>query len=214
MKKIVFLLVLVLLFTGCSLNNINDADINSIIDNAIEEKNIDERLIFSGYKLRIPQGYKIVGKNGNNYKMMSNTDNYYLYVDIISRYHKKEIIHEFDRNSYFAKEISYKDITGFIEIKEVENKYYIVAEYNYAKMETVIDKDNLKTSVRDIIKILSSVEYNDLIINSLIGENALNYKEEEFNLFESKKEENYFMDYVEEYDTYKDDTPVDEDIIN
>ena len=145
--------------------------------------------------------------------MISKTDSYYLYVDIISRYHKKEIIHEFDRNAYYSKEITYNDIKGYIEVDELDGKYYVRAEYNYAKMETVIDKDNLKASVRDIIKILSSVEYNDLIINSLIGENALNYKEEEFNLFESKKEENYFMDYVEEYDTYKDDEPVDEDKI-
>ena len=60
---------------------------------------------------------------------------------------------------------------------------------------------------------LSSVEYNDLIINTMIGENALTYKEEEFNLFESKQEENFFMDYIDEYDEEEELSIKDEDII-
>jgi hypothetical protein len=60
---------------------------------------------------------------------------------------------------------------------------------------------------------LASVDYNDLIINTMIGENALSYQEEEFDIFESKREESYFMDYVEEYTSKEDEKIKDEDII-
>ena len=214
MKKIVALLILVILFTGCSLKNINDDDINNIIENAVKESNSDSFKVFNGYKIRIPQGFKIVGKNGNNYKIQSVDSYYYLYVDIVSRHYKKDLDFIRDSSIYLSREIKYNDKNGYIEITKVDEKYYIEAEYNYAKMETILEEKDLKQGVYNIIRMLSSVEYNDLILNTLVGENVLNYKEVEFNLFESTQQENYFMDYVEEYGTYKDDnTLVDEDVI-
>ena len=37
---------------------------------------------------------------------------------------------------------------------------------------------------------------------------------EAYNFFESKREEGTFLDYIEEYDVYKDDTPKDEDVLD
>lgn len=214
MKKIIALLILVILFTGCSLKNINNDDINKIIEDAISESNNDSFQVFNGYKVRIPQGFKIVGKNGNNFKIQTLSNNYYLYIDLISRYHKKEINYIYNNSLYLSKTLSYNDKDGYIEITRKDDKYFIKAEYNYAKIETLVDDSEIKQAAYNIIRILSSVEYNDKIINTLIGDNVLNYKEEEFSLFESTQQENYFMDYVEEYDNYKDDnTLVDEDVI-
>ena len=214
MKKIIVLLILVILFTGCSLKSINNDDINKIIEDAIEEANTDSYRVFNGYKVRIPQGFKIVGKNNNNFKIQSLNNTYYLYIDLISRYHKSDIEYSYNNSIYLSKKITYKDKEGYIEISRKEEKYYVKAEYNYAKIETLLEESDLKQGVYNIIRILSSVEYNDLIINTLVGENVLSYKEEEFDLFGSGQQENYFMDYVEEYGTYKDDNElVDEDVI-
>jgi len=79
-------------------------------------------------------------------------------------------------------------------------------------MEAIIPEENLKNAVYNIVKILSSIDYNDKIIDTLVGENALSYEESEFDLFGSTREEGYFMDYVEEYNDYE-STIKDEDVI-
>jgi hypothetical protein len=213
MKKIIFLLAVLVFLTGCTIKNINDEDINSLIDSAVQEKNNDYTEIFSGYKLKIPQGMKIVGKNDYNLKLSYDENNYFLYIDIISKYHNKKITYKENNTSYLSKKISYNNNDGYVEINKTEDDRYIIrAEYNYAKIESIVSEDKIKISAYNMVKILSSIEYNDLIIETLIGENALSYEEEEFNFFDSTREEGYFMDYVEEYNEYETDVK-DEDVI-
>ena len=213
MKKIIFLLAFLLLFTGCTVKSINNEDIDSIIDSAIEEKNNDYLETFNGYELKIPQGMKIVGKSDYNLKLLYDGDNYYLYIDIISKYHKKKINYKENSSSYLSKKIEYNGNSGYIEINKTDDDRYIIkAEYNYAKIETIVSEGNLKIAAYNIVKVLSSIEYNDLIIETMIGENALSYEEEEFNFFDSTREEGYFMDYVEEYNEYESNVK-DEDVI-
>ena len=45
-------------------------------------------------------------------------------------------------------------------------------------------------------------QYNEKVIDTLIGENVLDYKEEKFDIFESKREQSNFLEWVEKYDTY------------
>ena len=213
MKKLIFLLTLIVFLTGCTVTNINDENLTSLIKDAIEEKNNDYTEIYNGYKLKIPQGMKIVGKNDYNSKLIFNEDTYYLFIDIISKYYKQEISYTENKDSYLSMNINYDKKKGYIEINENEDgKYEVVAEYNYAKLETVLPEEHLKLGVYNIIKIISSIEYNDKIIDTLVGENALNYEEKEFDLFGSKREEGYFMDYVDEYNEYE-STIKDEDVI-
>jgi len=213
MKKCVFLLTLLVFLTGCTIKNINDEDINKLIEDAIVEKNNDYTEIYNGYTLKIPQGMKIVGKNDYNSKLIFNEDAYYLFIDIISQYYKENPSYTVNKSSYLSKVIEYDDNKGYIEVnKNDEGKYEIVAVYNYAKMEAVIPEENLKNAVYNIVKILSSIDYNDKIIDTLVGENALSYEESEFDLFGSTREEGYFMDYVEEYNDYE-STIKDEDVI-
>ena len=213
MKKFVFLLTLIVFLTGCTVTNINDEDLTSLIKDAIEEKNNDYTEIYNGYKLKIPQGMKIVGKNDYNSKLIFDEDYYYLFIDIISKYYKEEIAYQANNTSYLSLNINYDKKDGYIEInKNDDGKYEIVAEYNYAKIEAVLPEEHLKLGVYNIIKILSSIEYNDKIIDTLVGENALNYEEKEFDLFGSKREEGYFMDYIDEYNEYE-STIKDEDVI-
>ena len=213
MKKIIILLVLLLSLTGCTFVNIEDKEINDVIVSAIESSNNDFIESYNGYKLKVPQGFEIVGKKENNIKLLNDNDAYYMYIDLISKYYKKEINHEVNQDAFFTKDIVYNDQKGYIEIIENDDRYYIKAEYNYAKIEASVEKRNLNKAVSNVIKMLASVDYNDLIINTMIGENALSYQEEEFDIFESKREESYFMDYVEEYSSKEKDTIKDEDII-
>jgi hypothetical protein len=49
----------------------------------------------------------------------------------------------------------------------------------------------------------------------MIGEDILNYSEEEFTIFDTTVKDSNFLEYVQEYDNYDSDTDVpDYDLIN
>lgn len=215
MKKIMFLFTLLVFFTGCSIKNINDYDINAVIDDALSNTDFTANVIFEGYKYYLPRGIKLVDKNDFNSKLLSNGNYYYLYVDAVSYYHNADILYTPLDNLYFSKEISYRGKKGYVEISEDNGMYYLEVVYNYAKVEACVKEDSLNEALYDSIKVLSSIEYNDTILSTTIGENILDYQEEEFDLFDSKRENGNFLDYIEEYDVYKDDSDdvKDEDLL-
>ena len=55
--------------------------------------------------------------------------------------------------------------------------------------------------------ILRSINYHNSIIGSLVGENALDYQEEDYSLFKADSSKESFLDVVEreETDKYKKD---------
>ncbi len=217
MKKIIFLVTLLVLFTGCSIKNISKYDINDVIEEALSN-NIDVTNVnFSGYKYYLPRGIKIIDKKDYNSKLLSNGNYYYLYVDVISYYYKNILDYKVKSDIYFSKKISYDGKEGYIEIEKIsEEEYFLKIMYNYAKIEAYVDIDLLNSAISDSIKILSSVTYNDTVLATIIGENTLNYQEEQFSLFDSKREDGTFLDYIEEYDVYtdEDDELIDEDILD
>ena len=215
MKKLVLILTLVILFTGCDVKKITDKDINDVIDKTLSEKVQGSNNNFKGYKYYIPRGFTLENKKGNNYVLLSDGEHYYLYVDIVSYFHKKEIDTTFDNNLYFSKEINYNDIKGYVKISEPKNDiYFIEVVYNYSKIEAYVKSENLEDALKNSIKVLASIQYNDIILDTMIGEKTLSYEEEEYNFFESKREDGNFLDYIEEYDVYdKEDKVKDEDFL-
>ena len=87
MKKLIVLLsILVLLVSGCSINQL-DNNITTNIDTILSEKVNVYNVNFEGYKYYVPKGLKFVTKNDYNALFRDKYNNkYYLYVDIISYY--------------------------------------------------------------------------------------------------------------------------------
>lgn len=217
MKKIMFLVTLLVLFTGCSIKDINKYDINDVIDDALSNNINVTNVNFDGYKYYLPRGMKVVDKKDYNSKLLSNGNYYYLYVDVISYYYKSSLDYKVNNDIYFSKKISYDDKEGYIEIeKKDDDKYFLKIVYNYSKIEVYVDINSLNSAISDSIKLLSSVTYNDIVLATIIGENTLNYQEEQFSLFDSKREDGTFLDYIEEYDVYdeEDNELKDEDILD
>lgn len=216
MKKIILILTLVILFTGCEVKNITDKDINDVIDKTLKNDIQLANNNFKGYKYYIPRGFSLQNKKDDNHVLLSNGEYYYLYVDIISYFHKKNIDTTFDKNLYFSKKISYNDIDGYIKIDGPKKDiYYIEVVYNYSKIEAYVNKNNLEYALKNSLKILGSIKYNDVILDTMIGEKTLSYEEKIYNMFESKREDGNFLDYIEEYDMdEKEEVIKDEDILN
>lgn len=200
MKKLIVLLsILTLSLTGCASLNTNSID--KVIETVMKKNSKLKNVNFEGYSYYVPRGLKFLNKNEYNaYLSDQYNNNYYLYVDVISRYHKVEQKYKVDKKAYYSKEIKTKDKFGYLEINEVKDYYFIEAMLNYTKIEAYVSKDNLTDALTDISSILSSVKYNDKVLDTIVGENILNYKEENYNIFETKKNTSDFLDYVKEYD--------------
>lgn len=208
MKRIIFVLTLLILLTGCSVKDINDETFNKVINETLQKDVMKPNKTFEGYKYYMPRGFGLLEQKGTNSILISNGDTLYLYVDTVSYFHKKDIVIPTD-----AKEISYDNNKGYIILSEKENNlYYLELYYNYSKIEAFVKKENIKETLKNSIKLLTSITYNDVILDTIIGEKSINYQEEVYNFFESKREEGNFMDYVEEYDVYEEKI-VDEDIL-
>ena len=70
-----------------------------------------------------------------------------------------------------------------------------------SKIEVITD--NYKESLFKSITILNNIKYNDKIIESLIGENTINYNEEEYSYLNPSKNTSSFLEWKEMYGDYK-----------
>ena len=91
--------------------------------------------------------------------------------------------------------------------------------YNYAKIEAYVNEDNLYDSFFNMCYILSTIDYYDSAISYKLSNKDLVTGSEEFNIFTSKKDTDNFLEYVEEFDKYDENSEVennkhDEDIID
>ena len=137
-----------------------------------------------------------------------------MYVDVVAYHYKTKKSFEPSNDNFLSKEIKYKDKFGYINITEVNDKYFIEYMYNYSKIESYIEKKNLNSTILNMTYILSSINYNDKTINMLMDNNILDYKEEKYDIFESKKENSNFLEALEKYDNYVEKEPDDQDVLN
>ncbi len=209
MKKIVVLLsAIMLLMTGCSVTKLDSSDLGKNVKILLSEKSSLYNVFYDGYKYYLPKGVGFVTKDDYNAVLKDSVGNkYYLYVDAIGYYNKIENTYKVNNKSHYSKKLDYNKKTGYIQIDEVDSSYYIQFVYNYAKLEALVDKKDLTSTVSNMCYILRSVKFNDKILDSLIGENTLDYKEENYSLFDSNSSNETFLGVVEKYETddYKKD---------
>ena len=209
MKKLIVLLSIVAIFTtGCSITKIDNQDVEKNID-ALMSQNIKIcNVFYDGYKYYLPKGVQFLNRDEYNAILKDKMNNrYYLYVDAISYYHKVENDYKESKNTYFSKKIGNNKKNGYLQIDEVDSKYFIQFVYNYAKMEAYVDKKDLMNTLVNMCSILRTIQFNDVVLESLIGENVLDYKEEDYTLFKADSSKEDFLDVVEreETDLYKKD---------
>ncbi len=208
MKRLIVLLsIFCLLVTGCSAKKLDDTDIGKNIKILLSEKANIYNVYLDGYKYYVPRGMKFVNKEEYNALFLDKMKNkYYLYIDAISYYHKMDIDYDTVEDAHYSKAFNYRKKSGYIQVNEVKNKYFVQYMYNYAKIEAFVKKSDLAVAINNMSYILRSVKYNDSVLESLIGENVLDYKEENYNLFETNSSNENFLDVVEKYEPdYKKD---------
>lgn len=209
MKKIVVLLSIILVcITGCSIKKLDNNDIGKNISILLKEKTKMYNVSNEGYDYFIPKGMRFVDKNDYNAILKDSKNNsYYMYVDVISYYHGIKNDYQVNSDSHYSKVLNYNDKTGYIQIDEIDSKFFIQFVYNYTKIEAYVSKNDLTDVINNMSVILRSINYHNSIIGSLVGENALDYQEEDYSLFKADSSKESFLDVVEreETDKYKKD---------
>ena len=209
MKRIIVLLSIVMIFmTGCSVTKLDNSNISKNMKILLSKKVKLYNVFYDGYKYYLPKGVSFVNKEDYNAILKdTNNNKYYLYVDAISYYHKVKNDYEINKNAHYSKKLNYNKKNGYIQIDEINSKFFVQFVFNYVKIEAYVDKNVLTDDINNMCYILRSVEFNDKVLESLIGDNILDYKEENYTLFKNNPSKESFLDVVEREETsrYKKD---------
>lgn len=185
MKKILTF-ILILFLSGCTIVRIDTTNIDTIVNVVLSKDNTLYNRIGKGYKYYVPRGVSYIDTDDLNDKLYSNGNYYYLYIDVISFTNGVEFEYEEKEDFYYSRKISPEDgfkSSGYLEITKEKNLYYVKFVYNYAKIETMVDKENLKAAVLNSAYILSTIQFNSDVVNLMLDEEYFTNKEEKYEVF-------------------------------
>ena len=207
MKKILCLFMLIVLLTGCSIEKFTHTSYVDTIYKVFSHNTKLQNVSLEGYRYYIPKGFSFVEKRDTNSIFRYNDTNLFLYVDVTSYYHKTVLEYKKATEVYYSESINYDGKVGYLEITKLDNLYFVEFMYNYAKFEAYVLEEKLPDIIYQMSLVLSSINYHDKILESLVGNNVLQYKEESFNILKPKKDKentNYLdFDYEQIYEDYQ-----------
>lgn len=185
MRKVVILFVCLFLLSGCQ--NIDDLTIEEVLQSFssdIKTANIYR----TGYKFNLPDRLIVESTSDFTQILSSEKYNYYLYVDVVSYYNDITIEYDVDNDIYYSEKFEFDEKTGYLDIELKENdKYLIEIMYNYAKIEVMVDYEDINIGLINSISILKNIVYSDDIIDNYFGDDVLNFTEEVFDIFNTNE---------------------------
>ncbi len=212
MKKIVILTIILFVISGCTkLEKNNHLE---LIKEVQESKLTFTNQYRKGYKYYLPANLTSLSTQNQNEIITHKNQKYYMYIDLVSYFNNKEVTFNKNKEAYISEDITYDGIKGYLEVTKLEKQYLIEIMYNYAKIELIVDEQDINKGITNSIIILSSINYNKEIIENMMGENILTFNEEKLNIFEVKGAESNFLEYIEEFNAYEGPEIPDLDLIN
>ena len=191
MKKIIICILALLFITGCTIVRINTSSIDTIVDVILSKDNNLYNRVGRGYKYYVPRGVTYIDTNENNDKLYSKGVYYYLYIDTISYYQQIKTDYEENNNLYYSRKLTKDEgfkYDGYLEIKEEDGLFYINFFYNYAKIEVVVEKKDINNAVLNSAYILSTIQFNQDVIELMIDYDDISNREEKYETFKNKNE--------------------------
>ena len=201
MKKLFLLGAILLILTGCS--SVESSSIDSIINQTVNSRVNTTNVNRKGYRYYLPRGLVIKSSQDYNEIISDQKYLYYLYVDIVSYNSEIGFQYTVNQDAYYSASLLNQEKNGYIEINNYENDQYLIEiMYNYAKIEVVAYENDINRVVAYAMSILSSITYNDSVIENYLGDDVFLSSEEAYDIFEVVGSGNYleFTDDVEETD--------------
>ena len=206
-KKIILLIISILTLTGCT--NLTNMSIDEVVNVMLESDTNLSNNVFEGYKYYIPKGLRLINKDEYNAILKDEYNNtYYFYIDVVSFYNEEKVEYEVNNKAYFSKELNYNDKKGYLEITKIEDTdvYFIEYMYNYGKIEAFVKENEIKSAIINMSNILSSLKFNRTVLETLIGNKVLNYKEDTYDVMKPKGStatKDTYLEYEEKYGIYE-----------
>lgn len=186
MKKVILVLLLIIMTTGCSIVRIDTTNVDNIVNVVLSKNNKLYNQIGQGYKYYLPGGVSYIDSDELNDILYCNGNYYYLYIDAINYYYQTRVDYKENDGLYYSRKFDMSDgfaHSGYLEIHEIDNLYYIKFVYNYAKIESVVEKKDINDTILNASYILSTIKYN-------------------YNIVELMLNEEYFINKTGKYDNY------------
>lgn len=212
MKKL-GLIALIFLLTGCQIVPLPN-NLDRIVDVTLKT-NHRPNYVTKGYKLYLPVDARVDDDRDNNLVIYHQGRKLYMYTDLISYYYKYQegFMYEVNNSLFYSRNLDYEDKLGYIDIRKDKNAYLVQVVYNYAKIETVVTKQEINNTVRTSLRILKSIIYKQKIIEALLDNKSINNNDEEiYQLFKPKQNKTDFIQYMKDYDKYSGEVEVPEPV--
>ncbi len=216
-KRFILALFVCVLLCGCT--PVQEMSIQEVIDNGTSRTVSVYNKYRKGYKYNLPKGLDVVHYIDYNETVESKDYTYYLYVDCVSYFNKVIEKYEVSEKAYVSMPISYEDKYGYLEINKLNNgKYFIELMYNYAKIEVIVNKNDINVTLANGMSILTSVDFDDNVLSTILDEEVSRFGESDFNIFETTSTSNsQYMEAIDAdvYNNDNDDDNIhDSDLIN
>ena len=181
-KKITILFS-VFLLVGCNVTLSNQLDINSALNTVLKEEITNYNTHGKWFKYYKPRDFSIIEYKDYNHTIMNDGNKYYLSIDIHNYYNKKDNDYKKDSSLYYSSSITFNDKNGFIEIRDGNNGYfYIKMMYNYSYIEVCVEEKEIANAIINSTIILSSIKYNDSVIENFINSGDLSNTESTYEI--------------------------------
>ena len=202
MFKKIILIILSFLLIGCSSKNINQMTLNEIIDMSLEKDNDYVNVNNRGFKYYLPDEFIVYEDNYYVQTLLSRNHFYFLNIDIVSYFYKNNIIQGRNLDDYDYYDFNYDSKSGYMKITRNDEKFLVELCYNYAIIEVEVEESELRYAVSRAISILSSIQYNDLVIKNYIEDNDIENSETVYNIPEpeNKDDNKNVLEYIEEFE--------------
>lgn len=204
-RLIIILLVLTFILTGCGSRNMATLKTEEALAVGITSNTELYNTNNVGYRYYLPRGFVVEEDRENIQILKSNGIEYFLNVDLVSYYNKTEITRDANTAVYKYLPIYVNNKTGFLEITQNNDYFLIKMVYNYAIIEANVKQSEINNSIINMGYILSSIKYNDSIINNKFGEDVLELNESVYKIFGPEKktdDKKTYAYYLEQYNEY------------
>ena len=205
MKKLFLLVAILFVLTGCTCVQSSSIEeiLNQSMNSLVNVVNVNRK----GYSYYLPRGLNIKSSKDYNEIISDEKYLYYLYVDIVSYNSKIAFNYNANKEAYYSASLANNGQKGYIEINNYENDQYLIEiMYNYAKIEVIAYESDINRVVAYAMSILTSITYNDSVIENYLGDDIFLSSEESYDIFEVVGSGNYleFTEEVEETSEVRD----------
>lgn len=196
-KKLILIIFCLLLLSGCKKINDNGDYIEKVY-NCLKEKSITNEVAL-GYKYYLPKGVKKIKDYDYNQVFLIDDCYIYLYVDIISFFHKEELEKPNVSNKNYYETFNLGDKNGYIFIEKKDEQYYLSIVYNYSKIEGYVEKEKINKVITLSSIILNSIDYNEIVIEKILEGDLGQFSEFTYEVDKPEGASSNFSRYLEEY---------------